>query len=367
MSVCTQCGHPLGVGRFCTNCGQPVDESGPVSEETFAADDWRTGTAERPAVSGPAEPTIEVGRPVLPPPVTTASEPPRYPLYADEAVPAPADDPLTSTDNHRHVGERQPRSAAVIWVPWIVGAAVAAPGRLGRESGCSWAAVTTPRRPRPTPPRATPVRPAPRRPTPRSRSPASKPTKDKPAKPGKPDDVARFATAKVPATGPPNEDVDGNMVRYEGRNMLDGVPETTWRMDRRRHRQDDHVRPRRADHDHRGRDDQRLRQDRERRRPEAQLVHREPAGARGGVGVRRRHHDQPGLPEHSQPPDRRGRQRHHRLGPGAPGVRVASRGRAPPPATTPRSARSHWSAPRPERCSAPSPRPDDASCSALRC
>ena len=49
-------------------------------------------------------------------------------------------------------------------------------------------------------------------------------------KPGKPDDVARSATAKVPATAPPNEDVDGNMVRYEGRNMLDGVPETTWRM-----------------------------------------------------------------------------------------------------------------------------------------
>jgi hypothetical protein len=42
--------------------------------------------------------------------------------------------------------------------------------------------------------------------------------------------VARFATVEVPATAPPNLDVDGNQVRYEGRNMLDGVPETCWRM-----------------------------------------------------------------------------------------------------------------------------------------
>ncbi|WP_179663941.1 NADase-type glycan-binding domain-containing protein [Nocardioides panaciterrulae] len=43
-------------------------------------------------------------------------------------------------------------------------------------------------------------------------------------------DVARGATVEVPATAPPNQDTDGNMVRYEGRNMLDGVPTTCWRM-----------------------------------------------------------------------------------------------------------------------------------------
>jgi len=42
--------------------------------------------------------------------------------------------------------------------------------------------------------------------------------------------VARDATATVPATAPPNQDLDGNMVRYEARNMLDGVPTTCWRM-----------------------------------------------------------------------------------------------------------------------------------------
>jgi hypothetical protein len=47
---------------------------------------------------------------------------------------------------------------------------------------------------------------------------------------GKATDVASLATVQVPATAPPNQDVNGNMVRYEGRNMLDGVPETCWRM-----------------------------------------------------------------------------------------------------------------------------------------
>ncbi len=42
--------------------------------------------------------------------------------------------------------------------------------------------------------------------------------------------MARLATVQVPATAPPNQDVSGNMVRYEGRNMLDGVAQTCWRM-----------------------------------------------------------------------------------------------------------------------------------------
>jgi hypothetical protein len=60
-------------------------------------------------------------------------------------------------------------------------------------------------------------------------SPASSPSAST-SSPGAPEDVARFATVEVPATAPPNLDVSGNQVRYEGRNMLDGVPETCWRM-----------------------------------------------------------------------------------------------------------------------------------------
>ncbi len=42
--------------------------------------------------------------------------------------------------------------------------------------------------------------------------------------------ITRQATATVPATAPPNQDTSGNSVNYEARNMLDGVPETCWRM-----------------------------------------------------------------------------------------------------------------------------------------
>ncbi len=67
----------------------------------------------------------------------------------------------------------------------------------------------------------------------RSSSPAtteSAEPSEEPSGDGQPVDLARTATATVPATAEPNQDVDGNLVRYEARNMLDGVPETTWRM-----------------------------------------------------------------------------------------------------------------------------------------
>src|SRR3954468_18851611 len=77
MSSCTSCGHQLGVGRFCTNCGAPVDSSTPdgTPVSTPVTDgDWRTDTAERlpPAATDPRTPPAAAA----PPP------PPRYPLSA---------------------------------------------------------------------------------------------------------------------------------------------------------------------------------------------------------------------------------------------------------------------------------------------
>ena len=46
-----------------------------------------------------------------------------------------------------------------------------------------------------------------------------------------PVDVARQATAAAPETAPPSEDVDGQLVSYDASNMLDGVPETAWRIE----------------------------------------------------------------------------------------------------------------------------------------
>jgi hypothetical protein len=48
--------------------------------------------------------------------------------------------------------------------------------------------------------------------------------------PGRPADIASSSVAHAPATAPPNQDLGGNLVRYEARNMLDGVPSTCWRM-----------------------------------------------------------------------------------------------------------------------------------------
>ena len=50
------------------------------------------------------------------------------------------------------------------------------------------------------------------------------------APPSEPGELAPRSDIEVPATAQPNQDVSGNEVRYDGANMLDGVPETCWRM-----------------------------------------------------------------------------------------------------------------------------------------
>ncbi|MCW2844495.1 MAG: hypothetical protein JWN22_2411 [Nocardioides sp.] len=178
MESCASCGHALGVGRFCTNCGHPVGTPAPD-------DDWRTDTVERPAVDpgGPAR--------------------------------------------SAHRQQREPRR----WLPWITGfAALAVVAVLGvllltggddADQQATDPATTGATGPKPTP---TPSPTASDGPSPSPSETAGIPV------PGKPQDVARLATATVPATAPPNEDVSGNLVRYEARNLLDGVPETCWRM-----------------------------------------------------------------------------------------------------------------------------------------
>ena len=42
--------------------------------------------------------------------------------------------------------------------------------------------------------------------------------------------MARTASASAPRTAPPNEDAFGNRTTYVAANMLDGLPETCWRM-----------------------------------------------------------------------------------------------------------------------------------------
>lgn len=237
MSHCANCGHELGVGRYCVNCGQPVDQSAGPS-----ADQWRTDTAERaavpttppPAAPPPSTPPPATPPPATPPPPPYAPPPPaRFPLFADEVdgvdevddvgpgyedgtdlLPLRAADP----DRDRSARRRQP------WWPWLVGAAAVmilvivlgvallsgdgddtqgspgqgSPGQgsSGRESNGSGGGKQPSQRATPLPS----------------------------------GEVASEARVEVPAVAPPGQDAEGNPTTYDGKNMLDGDPATAWRM-----------------------------------------------------------------------------------------------------------------------------------------
>ena len=213
MSDCTRCGHDVGTGRFCGHCGHPVD-------------DWRTGTAERPAVARPAGPPSPPPPP--PPPPPPAGPPPsaaRFPLYADEVGPAGAA-PLLDLGGPPvavPADDRPPRRGG--WLPWVVGAVAlmlltalggaalllsdddepdpVATEQTAASSGTPTASPEPSRSPRPSAP-----------PTPRV----------------KPVDVAPGAVPAVPATAPPSTDLDGDVTRYDAGQMLDRLPTTCWRM-----------------------------------------------------------------------------------------------------------------------------------------
>ena len=166
MGYCTSCGHELGVGRFCTNCGHPVDAPAPA----------------------PATPPAPQAGQVAPPP--------RFPLFADEA---PSDVPPPPPHQHR-------RRQRPVW-PFVV-AAAALLLVIGVLAGV--AALSGDEQ---EPGAATP--------TGTRHSHSSSP-------PG--GNLAAGSTVEVPATAPPNQDVSGQPTTYAGANMLDGVPETCWRM-----------------------------------------------------------------------------------------------------------------------------------------
>ncbi len=231
MSSCTSCGHQLGVGRFCTNCGAPVDSSTPdgtpVSTPVSSPvtdGDWRTDTAERRLSQAAADPRTPPAA-VAPPP------PPRYPLFADEVESYTPYGPLTTTTSEPAA---EPEAAAAVAdapgepdyehyepyepyeydeerrspVLWILAAALvlvlltAGWWFLVRDDGSDPTAEDG-----------------------NSGQSSQDPGAD--SKDGV--DVAGRASAKAPKTATPNEDVNGDQVSYDASNMLDGVPDTAWR------------------------------------------------------------------------------------------------------------------------------------------
>lgn len=249
MSSCRSCGHELGEGRFCTHCGTPVDD-----------DAWRTDTAERHL--SPAVP------PRTPPSAAAPPPPPRYPLYADEVVGYTPYGPLVpAAPIAAPTGAVQPPPAAAgpdepaqalaeQWTEDPGGAAGnyadSGPGDYGPGDGAGHSDITyeggyadydTDRR--------SPVLwilvaalvlvligagwwflvgndgsdSADRGSGTGNDSSTSQSSSSDPR-----EDVARSASAQAPRTAPPNQDVNGAQVSYDASNMLDGNPETAWRV-----------------------------------------------------------------------------------------------------------------------------------------
>ena len=235
MNHCATCGHEIGIGRFCTHCGEPVDrpvdrpvESPlPTAVEPDAtsampavaptdppAEQWRTDTAERP-VTRPA--------PDAPPPTWTPPPPARFPLFADEV-----DDRVDADDVPPPAAPA--RDAAVQMLP-VESAGWAEPSERGHRPWGWWAAIAAIV--------VGVVLLAVWLLNPGDGHPPQDATADggaggagghASASGGPTGSVTDRAKVDVPATAAPGQDVDGHRVTYAGTNMLDGVPETAWRM-----------------------------------------------------------------------------------------------------------------------------------------
>lgn len=240
---CTSCGHELGVGRFCTNCGRPVPGRHPEAA---------------PAPGAPPAPVTERAPeprgPVVPPPVSQVPPAARYPLYADDAPtrtaptvaarpvppgprpsgpppsgPPPAGPPPSVAPAH---GAPAPRRSTPGWLPWVAAvvvlALVAGLGGwllLGGDDGDDRAddRGDARRTVGATDPSAGTSEPA---------QPDASGTEDPAPAPDPADvvDLTSGVSAEVPGVAPPSRDRQNRPVRFLPRNMWDGKARTSWRM-----------------------------------------------------------------------------------------------------------------------------------------
>lgn len=223
MTTCANCGAPLGVGRYCTNCGHRVGV--PVTPAPGLHD-----TAERPVVlpaGSPAE-TVEA------PPVHEPPPPARFPLFADETVAAPVTDarrvdlPAVATAPVPPASRGRRRPAGAVAAAVVVAALVAGVGFVvaTRDDGGAPARAQDP-----APVTGSSTDPMPDAdgdgPGPDADGPTPEPAAGDPADTR---DLTSEAVVTAPPPGPPSSDVaTGRTVTYVADNMLDGDPTTCWR------------------------------------------------------------------------------------------------------------------------------------------
>lgn len=178
MSTCARCGaeHPVdSVGRFCTNCGAP-----------------------RGAVAGPAS---------EPPPVHQAPPPQRFPLYAEQPdSPAPAPAPTPVAPGPPPHGGQHRRPSPLVWVGLAVGALLLLVIAVALLTGES---VEDPSDP----------------------AAGTSSADGDPAPTVDPEPLVDQVSAEAPRADADSVDIStGEPTSYEAGNMVDGDPETAWRV-----------------------------------------------------------------------------------------------------------------------------------------
>lgn len=198
MDHCARCGHALGIGRFCINCGHPVGQPVPLEEQPSFT------TSAEPLAGDEAPPSA------------------RYPLFADEVEPGRTEElsPAAGSPGAGRGHSPLPYIAAAVALILvaIIGAIL-----LGEDDGPESAPTIVP---------STGARTASETVS-ETASESAEPSEPLPSpsiEPGDAGDVAELATPTVPDTAEPSLDVAGSEVRYDAFNMLDGDASTAWRM-----------------------------------------------------------------------------------------------------------------------------------------
>ncbi|GAA1912156.1 hypothetical protein GCM10009737_12040 [Nocardioides lentus] len=223
--------------------------------ERDAWGDWRTDTAERPlpAVLADAHRSGDETRTMAPVPAVVEPSadlprPPRFPLYADDLRPAPVVRSAPTAAPAAPTTAPGPSRRLRPLVPWVVAAAVVAlaagtagtvvatrpdpltavgTGDVGALPAGPSRTVVGDRTDGAASPGATD--PGERR-TGSSRGGEARPDEEPADRVSRRDARPVAAAVTAPRTAPPNVDLSGERVTYDATNLLDGRPETAWRV-----------------------------------------------------------------------------------------------------------------------------------------